>query len=62
MTTGTFFCGKMGAGKTTLSRSIARERKAVLISEDEWLAANQLPVAGEEALHLREGHQPPGHA
>lgn len=41
MTTGTltFFCGKMGAGKTTLSRSIARECKAVLISEDDWLAA-----------------------
>lgn len=34
-----FFCGKMGAGKSTLSRKIARERAAVLISEDEWLAA-----------------------
>tara|TARA_B100002003_G_scaffold152833_1_gene141667 strand:- start:170 stop:631 length:462 start_codon:yes stop_codon:yes gene_type:complete len=28
----------MGAGKTTLSGKIARERGAVLISEDEWLA------------------------
>ncbi|MCR9189910.1 MAG: ATP-binding protein [Alteromonadaceae bacterium] len=34
-----FFCGKMGAGKSTLSAKIARERGAVLISEDEWLAA-----------------------
>jgi predicted kinase len=29
----------MGAGKSTLSGRIARERGAVLISEDEWLAA-----------------------
>ncbi|MHA7880862.1 MAG: AAA family ATPase [Saccharospirillum sp.] len=34
-----FFCGKMGAGKSTLAGTIARERRAVLISEDEWLAA-----------------------
>lgn len=34
-----FFCGKMGAGKSTLSGKIARERGAVLISEDAWLAA-----------------------
>ncbi|MCD6006360.1 ATP-binding protein [Halomonas sp. IOP_6] len=33
-----FFCGKMGAGKSTLSVSIARERGAVLLSEDDWLA------------------------
>ncbi len=32
-----FFCGKMGAGKSTLSCRIAAERNAVLISEDEWL-------------------------
>lgn len=32
-----FFCGKMGAGKTTQSRDIAQKRKAVLLSEDEWL-------------------------
>jgi len=35
----TFFCGKMGAGKTTRSREIARKRNAVLIAEDEWLAS-----------------------
>lgn len=34
-----FFCGKMGSGKTTKSKSIAIERKAVLLSEDEWLAS-----------------------
>ena len=33
----TFFCGKMGAGKSTNSCNIAQERSAVLLSEDEWL-------------------------
>jgi len=33
----TFFCGKMGAGKSTKSRDIAQENNAVLLSEDEWL-------------------------
>lgn len=39
MTKGTliFFCGKMGAGKTTKAQSLALERNGVLISEDEWL-------------------------
>ncbi|WAK04478.1 AAA family ATPase [Methylobacter sp. YRD-M1] len=32
-----FFCGKMGAGKSTCSKKISAERNAVLISEDEWL-------------------------
>jgi shikimate kinase len=36
----TFFCGKMGAGKTTKSKTIAREKNAVLISEDEWLSVH----------------------
>lgn len=35
----TFFCGKMGAGKTTKSREISHERNAVLLSEDEWLSS-----------------------
>ncbi|SFK78273.1 AAA family ATPase [Methylophaga sulfidovorans] len=35
----TFFCGKMGAGKSTKARQIAQEGNAVLLSEDEWLAA-----------------------
>ena len=34
----TFFCGKMGAGKTTMSKRIAAEQNAVLLSEDDWLA------------------------
>ncbi|CAB1057737.1 hypothetical protein D1BOALGB6SA_2492 [Olavius sp. associated proteobacterium Delta 1] len=34
-----FFCGKMGSGKSTKSHKIAREMGAVLLSEDEWLAA-----------------------
>lgn len=33
-----FFCGKMGAGKSTTSKVVALERNAVLISEDEWLS------------------------
>jgi len=32
-----FFCGKMGAGKSTLSVKMAVEKNAVLLSEDEWL-------------------------
>ena len=32
-----FFCGKMGAGKSTLSHEIASKEEAVLLSEDEWL-------------------------
>ena len=35
----TFFCGKMGAGKSTLARQLAAEQGAVLLSEDDWLAA-----------------------
>ena len=34
-----FFCGKMGAGKTTKSRELAEARNAVWVSEDEWLEA-----------------------
>lgn len=32
-----FFCGKMGAGKSTKSSEIALDKSAVLLSEDEWL-------------------------
>ncbi len=34
-----FFCGKMGAGKSTNSKKLAIEKNAVLLSEDEWLAS-----------------------
>ncbi|KGX92401.1 cell division protein ZipA [Pontibacillus halophilus JSM 076056 = DSM 19796] len=33
-----FFCGKMGAGKSTKSQQVASEHLAVLMSEDEWLS------------------------
>jgi len=33
-----FFCGKMGAGKSTKSKEYALKFNAVLISEDEWLS------------------------
>jgi shikimate kinase len=35
-----FFCGKMGAGKSTMARQVASKHGAVLLSEDEWLAAH----------------------
>ncbi len=34
-----FFCGKMGAGKSTKAQELAIEMSAILMSEDEWLAA-----------------------
>jgi len=33
-----FFCGKAGAGKSTLARKIAEPEQATLISEDVWLS------------------------
>ena len=33
----TFFCGKMGAGKSTRAAAIALENNTILLSEDEWL-------------------------
>ncbi|MEB8432950.1 ATP-binding protein [Cocleimonas sp. KMM 6892] len=35
----TFFCGKMGAGKSTQSIAIAQQSNAILLSEDEWLGS-----------------------
>ena len=35
----TFFCGKMGAGKSTKANEIALKNKAILLSEDEWLSS-----------------------
>lgn len=34
-----FFCGKMGAGKSTTSKQLAVDKHAVLLSEDEWLSS-----------------------
>ncbi|WP_440053137.1 AAA family ATPase [Pseudoalteromonas sp. T1lg65] len=36
----TFFCGKMGAGKSTYANRVAAQSNAVLVSEDSWLAAH----------------------
>ncbi|NKB18824.1 MAG: ATP-binding protein [Pseudanabaena sp. CRU_2_10] len=33
-----FFCGKMASGKTTLSKKVASDQNAILISEDIWLS------------------------
>ena len=33
-----FFCGKMGAGKSTMSIEQARKCNAVLLAEDDWLS------------------------
>lgn len=33
-----FFTGKMGAGKSTMSKELSSEQGTVLISEDEWLS------------------------
>ncbi|MGI3186275.1 AAA family ATPase [Nioella aestuarii] len=32
-----FLCGKIAAGKSTLSKALAAEHRAVVLSEDEWL-------------------------
>jgi predicted kinase len=32
-----FFCGKAGAGKTTIATGLAQEHAAILISEDIWM-------------------------
>ena len=32
-----FFCGKAGAGKTTVASHLAQDQNAILISEDIWL-------------------------
>lgn len=34
-----FMCGKMAAGKSTLSKELARIHSAVLLNQDDWLAA-----------------------
>ena len=33
-----FFCGKMAAGKSTMSRALAEQEHAVLLAQDEWLS------------------------
>jgi predicted kinase len=33
-----FFCGKMAAGKSTLSKALAEQEHAVRLAQDDWLA------------------------
>jgi hypothetical protein len=33
-----FFCGKMAAGKSTLSKALAGQEQAILLVQDEWLS------------------------
>ena len=50
-----FFYGKMGAGKTTKSKTIAQEKNDVLISEGGWLSANYpffQPPSAQERLQI----------
>ncbi len=35
----TFFCGKMGSGKSTEAKAVAQQSNAVLLEEDDWLAS-----------------------
>lgn len=32
-----FFCGKAGAGKTTVAAKLSKDHSAVLLSEDIWM-------------------------
>ena len=34
-----FFSGKMGAGKTTYAKKLAKDKNALYLSEDDWLSA-----------------------
>lgn len=34
----TFFCGKMGAGKSTYANQLSKRERVILLSEDEWLS------------------------
>ncbi|MEM7578449.1 MAG: AAA family ATPase [Mastigocoleus sp.] len=33
-----FFCGKMASGKSTLAKSLAKEKHTILMAEDIWLS------------------------
>lgn len=39
-----FFCGKAGAGKSTLARELGATLPGLVICEDEWIAALGFPV------------------
>lgn len=55
-----FFCGKMGAGKSTKSKQLTIDKHAVLMSEDEWLSSlypNQI-VTFEDYLKFSAQFKP----
>lgn len=52
----TFFCGKMGVGKSTKARQLADMHKAVLLSEDDLLESlypDKIGSLTEYATHAR---------
>ncbi|USD67900.1 ATP-binding protein [Vibrio sp. SCSIO 43136] len=49
-----FFCGKMGAGKSTLAQRVGAQCRGVVISEDAWLSAhypNQIQTFDDYIKH-----------
>ena len=54
MTSGTptlhMLCGKIAAGKSTLAAQLAKDKNAILIAEDEWLAT----LSGHEMKTARD--------
>jgi len=42
-----FFCGKAGAGKTTVASRLAQDDSVILISEDIWM----LRLSGDQMTH-----------
>lgn len=52
-----FFCGKMGAGKSTFASQLAQTQNAVLLSEDAWLASLYPSQINELADYLHYSNQ-----
>ena len=66
-----FFCGRAGAGKSTLAREMSTARRAILICEDQWLVrlfdgadigstqnSANIQVASNERRAMQEGREP----
>jgi predicted kinase len=52
-------CGMPGAGKTTLARRMAQERRLVRLCPEDWLAGLGLDLQDELALVDRPPAHPP---
>lgn len=50
-------CGLMGAGKTTLARSLEREGKGIRLSPDEWMIGAGFDLNDEAARETIEAEQ-----